>query len=1035
MVKLGAQVVVIIILFSPIFLSPLLSPLSVVADGSIVSAQDVTYQSHAPIAIGYNDDLVVQGWNGTGTAEDPFVIENLNITTDWVSCISIYGTGLHLIIRNCLLHSLRSSAIRLDSVSNCIVESCIMVQVSVSRSNSCSFISNDFQGYGLYLSSSSNISVIHNKLGSLWISGESEENWQHTIVNNTVNGKPLVFIHDENSLLINPDGYGSLILVNCTNVNIANGSLGTGQGTIQLGYCKHVGISNNMGYVVHCTQSSDLRIHDNTMAANVTMGIELFECNNTLVESNSIYGNRFNGIAIYDSDNCTVHGNTVIGEVESIGSGQDNNLGFHGITLDSSTGCLVDGNTVDASPGSGIYAIFCPALPITNNLITNNQGNGIEMFGGNGTISRNILYSNQAPGIGLKEYQNSTIESNDISNNTVGITAEYDCFNVTISMNEIHEASTDIVLDTSRSFCIKDNVLSGLGLSVIHRLTDTMSNWHHIIENNTLNGGPLGYLWGQKGGSIHIHDYGFTQLIIANSSALHVYDGQFSNSSFLIAYSSNLVVDNIRANQSVLQLVGSEGCHIQNCTFSANSRLGIDASKTCYVQDCVFSQSYAGLYESDAIQVGSNIFQDSGANLLLYESSFCLVSDNEFISSGVLFYGYVIQHWTHSFSGNTVNNRPLGYFRQLSDTSIDTSEYGALILVDCHDLNVSGGSFQNTSYGVQIAFCTDCVVSAVVCTDNYECAVRIILSPNCTLRDSLMTGSKYGVDIGTLMGQVKDVTVSNCTVTNNTLGICVVYDGSVKIIKSIISNNEQQGILLEYSDDAWIENNTISGNGGAGISYWFSAERSTITGNEITANSGDGIHGLGYGCIAARNYITGNSGHGLAVFGSNSSINSNWIVANNDTGIEVQYGNNLTISSNVICNNTAYGLYIRSNTPDVVSSNNTIYNNLIGWNEEGNAFDDGLTNMWDNGTLGNAWSDYDGSGSYQIAGSAGSIDHFPRLLKVFPITSRGTTNGQTEAIFQPLLWVCSFLISAEVAIAVLIIWRSRENTLAHTFDT
>jgi len=40
------------------------------------------YTSHAPITISSNADFSTQGWPGSGTVDDPYVIEGLNITSD-----------------------------------------------------------------------------------------------------------------------------------------------------------------------------------------------------------------------------------------------------------------------------------------------------------------------------------------------------------------------------------------------------------------------------------------------------------------------------------------------------------------------------------------------------------------------------------------------------------------------------------------------------------------------------------------------------------------------------------------------------------------------------------------------------------------------------------------------------------------------------------------------------------------------------------------------------------------------------------------
>jgi parallel beta-helix repeat protein len=294
------------------------------------------------------------------------------------------------------------------------------------------------------------------------------------------------------------------------------------------------------------------------------------------------------------------------------------------------------------------------------------------------------------------------------------------------------------------------------------------------------------------------------------------------------------------------------------------------------------------------------------------------------------------------------------------------------------------------------------------------------------LKDSVFTANNYGIDIGSVSGTTNDVVVTSCTVTNNTFGIFVTYAKGVKILESTVSNNKQNGISLYYSSDAYIENSTINMNAGDGISCYWVADNCTFIGNNITANLHDGIQFLDFNSTAARNHIVGNGRYGILVSGSNSLVYGNWIVANNDTGIEVLYSSNSTISSNVICNNTAYGLHIEGSNTDVKSSDNTIYDNLIGWNKAENALDDGSHNMWDNGTLGNAWSDYTGYGTYSVPGSAGSIDRFPRRLEVFPVTSNTNMDEfQPTALFLPLL------ASAGIGAALVVFLWYRRSSLEH----
>ncbi|MFW9845444.1 MAG: hypothetical protein ACFFD6_01745, partial [Candidatus Thorarchaeota archaeon] len=83
------------------------------------------------------------------------------------------------------------------------------------------------------------------------------------------------------------------------------------------------------------------------------------------------------------------------------------------------------------------------------------------------------------------------------------------------------------------------------------------------------------------------------------------------------------------------------------------------------------------------------------------------------------------------------------------------------------------------------------------------------------------------------------------------------------------------------------------------------------------------------------------------------------------------------IMFNTLFNNADIGLALGE-----LASSNKVHGNLIGWNNESNARDDGTLNSWDDGIgIGNGWSDYSGTGVYVIPGSAESMDHFPTLIE------------------------------------------------------
>jgi parallel beta-helix repeat protein len=92
--------------------------------------------------------------------------------------------------------------------------------------------------------------------------------------------------------------------------------------------------------------------------------------------------------------------------------------------------------------------------------------------------------------------------------------------------------------------------------------------------------------------------------------------------------------------------------------------------------------------------------------------------------------------------------------------------------------------------------------------------------------------------------------------------------------------------------------------------------------------------------------------------GNNNIINENTLT-NNHQGIRVGIGGSSSITqtqiiSNTITSNTgSYGIDIGSSTSSSIITQNYLYNIE-------NAIDQGTNNQWDNGALGNWWSDYEG---------------------------------------------------------------------------
>jgi len=259
----------------------------------------------------------------------------------------------------------------------------------------------------------------------------------------------------------------------------------------------------------------------------------------------------------------------------------------------------------------------------------------------------------------------------------------------------------------------------------------------------------------------------------------------------------------------------------------------------------------------------------------------------------------------------------------------------------------------------------------------------------------------------------------NITITNNTInnndgsGIILVCDhidtNNNTILENKINHNGEEGIYLDGSTNEHIldvNHNNITGNilnfnGNNGIYIYF-GDYNILFNNTANNNTIDGFSiRENYFTTFLENTAFNNTESGIkTIVGCNSIIklnklnsNENGICLTSGSDFNIVYENNVTF-------NKLYGIVIDTDTVN----DNTIYNNTIIGNTV-NGFDNGVSNQWDNGTLGNYWDDYSGAdanddgigdSSYDVPPIGGSLDNYP-------IYEDGNDIGPTITINLPIL--------------------------------
>jgi len=218
---------------------------------------------------------------------------------------------------------------------------------------------------GIILSTSSNNNIVGNMFvnDGLFVL----DSYQNTVEDNTVNGKPLVYLEDTSDIEVTDAG--QVILVNCNNITVENLAL-----------------------------------------SNTSVGVELWTTEDSMISNNNVSNNR-DGIYLYSFSN----NNTIIGNTAS-------NNGDDGIFLHFSSNNTITGNNVHNND-DGIYLSLSRSNTITGNNVHNNADGIYLSSSSNNTITGNNVSSNDY-GIYLPYFVfgiysfNNKIYLNNFINNT-----------------------------------------------------------------------------------------------------------------------------------------------------------------------------------------------------------------------------------------------------------------------------------------------------------------------------------------------------------------------------------------------------------------------------------------------------------------------------------------------------------------------------------------------------------------------------------------------------------------------------------------
>lgn len=331
-----------------------------------------TYAPLSPFRINGNAEFVsaaiVNGWPGSGTAIDPYIIQGYEVFAVRENAATYIGnTTVHFILSSCWLHG-GEFGLSLSSVTNASISQSVLSGYSAGAnlvnsrgialannscaqcpaagllcftcesldisdnafgqsetgvmtffSNACTIVNNTFANCSVEavaLSDSTAMTLRDNIMNGCGIRLEGSRvlTWSSHAIDgsNLVNGKPVVYLAGQIGGSVT-SGAGQVIIGNCTSLRVEGLQIDNTTAGVAIGYSSHLTVVNcSFHYddaAISFTQSDNFTVSDNSVI-DCTNGISEFFSNNFTIENNSCLRGDY-GLYIYSSQWFHVDNNSI----------------------------------------------------------------------------------------------------------------------------------------------------------------------------------------------------------------------------------------------------------------------------------------------------------------------------------------------------------------------------------------------------------------------------------------------------------------------------------------------------------------------------------------------------------------------------------------------------------------------------------------------------------------------------------------------------------------------------------------------------
>jgi len=483
---------------------------------------------------------------------------------------------------------------------------------------------------------------------------------ENTFLDNTVNGKSLVFLINESDKILNVDA-GQIFLIKCSNITVQNQNLCNTTIAIDLVGSNGCIVVNNNIYSNTETgkdMGGENHIISNNYISNNNWGIECFGNNNSI--KNNIISNCERGLFFHHSQNNTIECNNI----------SNNNIGLFSVdNYDFNT--IKSNQILNNEKGMILHNSYF--TKISNNIILNNWFTGIEIYDSyNNEFINNVLLND---GITLENSNNNKFENNTVNGKPLIVLEN--------KSDMVIENAGQVFLINCENITLKVLNISNTTIGICLYKTKNCHFLENVIKNNRL-------------GGMYLYESDYNTFYGNNLSRNNcsIFDGiiVFDYCNYNII-NSNIIMDN---NKGVLLSNCKNNTLIDNYIFSNQMGICLLASinntiKRNQISDCL-DFGIELIFECDYNHIIENNISNNGENgIRLLDGC----NRNNLLKNNVSLHNYSIS--IEGYSSDFCE------YNKIMDNNIFNNNYGVKILkptrgnIICHNnfINNVNNAFDN----------------------------------------------------------------------------------------------------------------------------------------------------------------------------------------------------------------------------------------------------------------------------------------------------------------------------------------------------